>query len=90
MIPTMIQADQSRQNLLFRYKELVWDIVLSRFRLVMFLAVFLHRFLKFLKECEFSIRPIFAQHVVFLVTLDATNFARNHHLLHYGIQQAAQ
>ena len=54
------------------------------------LAVFLHCFLKFLQECEFSVRPIFAQHVVFLVTLDTTNFARYHHLLHYGIQQAAQ
>ena len=54
------------------------------------LAVFMHRFLKFLKECEFSIRSRLAQHVVFLVILDATNFARYHHFLHYGIQQAAQ
>ena len=54
------------------------------------LAVFLRRFLKFLRECEFSVRPIFAEHDVFLVTLNTTNFARYHHLLHYGIQQAAQ
>ncbi len=54
------------------------------------LGVFVCCFLNFMQDSEFCVRPSFVQLVVFFVTLDATNFARNQHFLHYGIQQPAQ
>ncbi len=54
------------------------------------LAVFVCCFLNFLQESELTFWPSFAQHLIFFVTLNTTNFARNHHLLRYGVQQPAQ
>ena len=83
----MIDAQPPRLNVLY-FTWLTFSSSVSSLKKGMTMSLTLSD--KFLKEWEFSIRPIFAQHVVFLVTLDATNFARYHHLLHDGIQQAAQ